>query len=321
MLNSRVPFHPAAARPPRWKLILAYGAIYFLWGTTFLAIRVGVTQAPPFAFAAARMTAAGAILFALARLRGARAPKPREWAGAAAVGALMFALDYSCLFWGETRVPSGLTAVIMATIPVVIAAEELLVLRTRRPTGAAAAGLAAGVLGVAVLTSSRLSLGEAPVDRLGALVLLLGALSWATGTLLSREVPRPPSEAMSAAAQMLCGGVLLLAVSAAAGQSPARLAGMAAGGWLSMGYLVVFGSIVGFTAYTWLLAHEPPGQVATYAYVNPVVAVLVGHAALSEPLGPRVVTGTALVLAAVAAIRLPAGRRRPAPGAPPTAQA
>ena len=292
-------------RPATWKLLLAFAIIYFVWGSTFLAIRVGVEQVPPFLLAALRFLAAGLILFAWMRLRGSHMPGLRQWAGASLLGFLIFVVDYGCLFWAERKVPSGVAAVVLATIPVFITLLEILILRTLRLTFRLGAALLVGIGGVAVLMTRSFSLGERPLDRAGVLALLLAAFSWSVATILSRKVTLPDSKPMSAAAQMLTGGVQLLILTAVSGELAGfHFRAVSWNAWLALVYLIVAGSIIGFTAYVWLLHYESPTKVGTYAYVNPVVAVAVGYLLGGESIGLRTVFGTALVMVSVVAINL-----------------
>lgn len=290
-------------RPAAWKILLAFGIIYIVWGSTYLAIRVGVLEMPPFLMAGLRFTLAGIVLYAWMRLSGVPSPNWPEWRAAALLGALMFLLDYACLFWAEQRVPSGVAAVILAAIPVCITILEIIFLRTQRLTIRLGLGLLIGVVGVAVLMNPSTSFGEVPVDRRGAVALLVACLGWSVGTIVSKRVVLPKSKAMSAAAQMFTGGVMLLFLSAIAGEirrfHPQAISGKA---WFSLFYLVIAGSIVGYTAYVWLLDYESPTKVGTYAYVNPVIAVILGSLIGGEVIGRRTLLGMALILVSVVAI-------------------
>jgi drug/metabolite transporter (DMT)-like permease len=290
-------------RPPTWKILLAFSMIYFVWGSTFLAIRVGVHEVPPFLLAALRFFAAGVVLYAWLRLKGTAAPHRREWASASALGAMIFVLDYGCLFWAEQRVPSGVTAVVLATIPVFIALLEIIFLRTQRLTVRLGLALLVGIFGVAVLVNRSFSLGEAPIDRAGAIALLVASFSWSIATILTRRVPLPASKAMSAAAQMLTGGALLFALAAMTGEFKGfHMQAVSEKAWFALVYLIIAGSIIGFTAYLWLLHWEAPTKVGTYAYVNPVVAVALGYFVGGESIGSRTLLGTLLVLVSVVTI-------------------
>jgi drug/metabolite transporter (DMT)-like permease len=292
-----------AARPATWKILLAFSMIYFVWGSTFLAIRIGVHEVPPFLLAAMRFLAAGVVLYAWMRLRGTAAPTGREWASACLMGTLIFLFDYGCLFWAEQRVPSGIAAVVLATIPVFIALFEIAFLRTQRLTLRLSLALLIGIGGVIVLVNHSVSLGEAAVDRWGAIALVAASVCWSGATILSRRLTLPASKPMSAAAQMTTGGVQLLILSGLSGEfSRFHFRAVSSGAWFALLYLIVAGSIVGFTAYMWLLHYESPTKVGTYAYVNPVVAVVVGYFFGGEVVGPRTLLGTLLILVSVIAI-------------------
>ena len=216
---------------------------------------------------------------------------------------LIFVLDYGLLFWAEQRVPSGIAAVMMATIPVFMALSEIIFLRTQRLTVRLALALLIGIGGVAVLVSRSLNLGGAPIDRAGAVALIVASMSWSLASALTRKLPLPPSKVMSSGAQMFAGGVLLALTAAALGEYRGfRPWTVSRGAWLSLLYLIVAGSIVAFTAYVWLIHHESPTKVGTYAYVNPVVAVLLGYYLGGEALGLRTILGTLLVLISVVVI-------------------
>ena len=293
----------AKTHRPTWKTLLAFAIIYFVWGSTFLAIRVGVREVPPFLLAAMRFLVAGLVLYGWMIARGERPPARRQWMSAFLLALLIFVLDYGLLFWAEQRVPSGIAAVMMATIPAFMALSEIIFLRTQRLTVRLALALLIGLSGVAVLMSHSLNLGGAPIDRAGAAALIIAAMSWSVASALTRKLPLPPSKVMSSGAQMLAGGVLLALTAAALGEfrnfHPWAVSREA---WLSLFYLIVAGSIIAFTAYVWLIHHESPTKVGTYAYVNPVVAVLLGYFLGGEALGLRTILGTLFVLISVVVI-------------------
>jgi drug/metabolite transporter (DMT)-like permease len=293
----------ATSHRPKWKTLLAFAIIYFVWGSTFLAIRVGVREVPPFLLAAMRFLVAGLVLYGWTMARGERSPTACQWASISLLAIMIFAVDYGLLFWAEQRVPSGIAAVVLATIPVFMALSEIILLATQKLTARLALALLIGIGGVAVLMSRSLDLGGAPIDRRGAVALIFASVSWSIASALSRKLPLPPSKVMSSGAQMLAGGVFLTVASAALGEfrnfHPWTVS---RGAWLALLYLIVAGSIIGFTAYVWLLHHESPTKVGTYAYVNPVVAVLVGYFLGGEALGLRTILGTLLVLVSVVVI-------------------
>jgi drug/metabolite transporter (DMT)-like permease len=293
----------ANAHRPTWKTLLAFAIIYFVWGSTYLAIRVGVREVPPFLLAAMRFLVAGLVLYGWMIAQGERSPSGRQWMSAFLLALLIFVLDYGLVFWAEQRVPSGIAAVMMAMNAPFMALSEIIVLRTQRLTFRLALALLIGIGGVAVLMSHSLNLGGAPIDRAGAVALIVASMSWSVSSALTRKLPLPPSNVMSSGAQMLAGGVLLALAAAALGEfrnfHPRAVSGEA---WLSLLYLIVAGSIIAFTAYVWLIHHESPTKVGTYAYVNPVVAVLVGYFLGGETLGLRTILGTLFVLISVVVI-------------------
>ena len=294
----------------RWKTLLAFAIIYFVWGSTYLAIRVGVRDVPPLILAAMRFFIAGIVLCGWMVAKGERSPTRREWLSASVLGFFLFVVDYGSLFWAEQRVPSGTAAVVLATIPVFMALSEIAFLRTQRLTIRLILALVIGICGVTVLTSHALSLGGVPIDRRGAIALTVASLTWSVASVLTRKFPLPSSKAMSSGAQMLAGGVLLTMTAAGFGEfrnfHPAAVSRET---WLALAYLIVFGSIIAFTAYVWLIHHESPTKVGTYAYVNPVVAVLVGYFFGGEGLGTRTILGTALVLVSVLVITTARGKK------------
>ncbi len=302
---------------PLWKTLLAFAIIYLVWGSTFLAIRIGVREVPPLVLAAMRFLVAGFVLYGWMIARGERSPTGRQWTSAGLLAILIFVLDYGLLFWAERRVPSGVAAVMMATIPVFMSLSEIIFLRTRKLTISLATGLLIGIGGVSVLMSRSLNLGGPPIDRVGAAALIVAAVSWSVSSALTRKLPLPSSKVMSSGAQMLVGGVLLALAATALGEfrdfHPRSVSPMA---WLSLLYLIVAGSIIAFTAYVWLIHHESPTKVGTYAYVNPVVAVLLGYFLGGEALGLRTILGASLVLVSVVVLTIMREEKTAAASAP-----
>jgi drug/metabolite transporter (DMT)-like permease len=299
----------AEPKPARWKILLAFGIIYFVWGATFFAIRVGVREVPPLLYCAMRFVVAGGLVFGWAVARGERRPTGRQWLSVSLLAFLIFVVDYGCVFWAEQRVPSGITAVMMATIPAFMALSEITILRTQKLTLRLAAALLSGIAGVAVLMSRTIDLGSlgklggAPIDTAGAVALIIGAFCWSVASALARKLPLPESKVMSSGAQMLAGGILLTMISGADGEWRGfHPQAVSASAWIALAYLVFFGSIVAFTAYVWLLHHESPTRVGTYAYVNPVVAVVLGYFLGGEPLGIRTILGSLFIIVSVVAI-------------------
>jgi drug/metabolite transporter (DMT)-like permease len=293
----------AKTQRPAWKTLLAFSIIYFVWGSTYLAIRVGVREVPPLLLAAMRFLAAGIVLYGWMVARGERRPNARQWISICVIAALIFLCDYGLVFWAEQRVASGLTAVMLATIPTFMALSEITLLRTQRLTVRLAVALLVGISGVAVLVSRSLNVGGEPIDRMGAVALIIGAICWSMASALSRKMPLPESKALSSGAQMLVGGIMLTLAAAAFGEFRGfHPAAVSRGAWFALLYLIVFGSIIAFTAYVWLIHHESPTKVGTYAYVNPVIAVVLGYFLGGEALGARTILGTLFVLVGVVLI-------------------
>jgi drug/metabolite transporter (DMT)-like permease len=287
--------------PRQGKVVAAFAAVYLIWGSTYLAIRFAIETIPPHLMASARFLAAGAILYAWARLRGAPKPTFANWRAATIVGGLLLLGGNGAVVWAETRVPSGVTALLVATVPIWIALIEGLRSGGRRPAAAVMVGLVLGLGGLALLLAPGNLAGR--VDPLGAGALILGSFSWAFGSLLSRTAKLPKSGFLAAAMEMIAGGVWLLLFGLATGQAgKLTLAALSAKSLVSLGYLILFGSLVGFTAYIWLLGATTASRVSTYAYVNPVVAVLLGWTFAGETMTLRTVLAAAIIVVAVALI-------------------
>ena len=313
--------------PTRGRLILAFAAVYLLWGSTYLAIHVAIETLPPFLMAGARHLLAGALLFAFARFRGAPAPVARDWLPALVIGGLLLLGGNGGVSWSQQRVPSGLAALIVASMPLWMVLMEWLRPGGCGPRKTTMLGIALGAVGLALLVGPGEILGGSAIDPLGAGVLVLASLSWALGSLISRAWRGSGSPWLAASMQMLSGGALLVVFGLAVGEG-ARLdlARVSTGSWLAYLYLVVFGSLAGFTAYLWLLGATTVAKASTYAYVNPVVAVFLGWAFAGEAVTPRVLVAAAIIIAAVVIITAvrpararatssePASSRRPALG-------
>jgi drug/metabolite transporter (DMT)-like permease len=289
-------------RPSQGKLIAAFTAVYLIWGSTYLGIRFAIETIPPHLMAAARFLVAGAILYAWARWRGAPAPTARNWRAAVVIGGFLLLGGNGAVVWAETRVPSGLTALLVAMVPIwMLLLESLPRHGGRRPRAAVVAGLVLGLAGLALLVAPGRLAGR--VDPIGAGILVLGCLSWAFGSLQSRVADLPKSGFLTAAMEMLAGGALLLLFGLATGQAgKLTLAAVSVRSLVALSYLIVFGSLIGFTAYIWLLGATTPARVSTYAYVNPVVAVLLGWGFANEPMTIRTVLAAAVIVGAVVLI-------------------
>ena len=286
---------PAAAGSFKFRMVMAFFAIYFLWGTTFLAIRVAVEELPPLFAAGTRFFTAGVLLLGFMLAKGEARPDTRQWRNLFVLSLLMFVAEYGPLFWAEKYVPSGIVSVLAATIPILTLVLEMLVLRQQRwRTGLAAATLL-GFAGVGVLL---LPGGENHFGIVPCLAILAGCTTWSLGTVLSRSMDLPRARPVTAGATMMLGGAMLLLLSAGFGElHPIPHVSLRAVGALL--YLIVFGSLLAFTAFVWLLAHMPATRVASHAYVNPIVAVALGYFVAGEPVSLRTLAGTALVLISV----------------------
>jgi drug/metabolite transporter (DMT)-like permease len=277
------------------RLILAFFAIYVLWGGTFLAIRIAVLQIPPFFTAGVRFFIAGILLYGFMRLRGQPRPSSAEWRGLAIMGLLMFVVTYGALFWAEQYVPSGITSVLEATLPLITIALEVFVFRHQPLRWSMLLAVLMGFGGVALLLleNTRQTFGLLPCGA-----ILAGATSWSLGAVLTRSMPLPKSRPLTAGAAMMLGGGTLLALSALTGELhplphiPWRAA------WALL-YLIVCGSLLAFTAFVWLLGRMPATRVASHAYVNPLVAVALGYFVAGEVITPRTLVASALVVASV----------------------
>ena len=281
------------------KLVLAFFAIYVVWGSTYLAIRVAVDTVPPLFAAGIRFTIAGISLFGWSQLRGARAPSRLEWRNLTILGALMFLASYSGLFWAERTLPSGIASVLVATIPVWTALLEIVVFKRQRLEWTLAVSIALGLAGVIMIAIDSTSSGH--VNLLPCLAILASEIAWSTGTIITTMMKLPESKATSAGAQMMIGGVMLLGLSAAVREFP-PIPHISTTAWLAIGYLIVAGSLVAFTAFQWLLTQMPTTVVTSYAYVNPVIALMVGYFLGGEVIGPRAIAGSALVLVSTMAL-------------------
>ncbi|MGH9399477.1 MAG: EamA family transporter [Thermoanaerobaculia bacterium] len=286
----------------RARIVAAFGAVYVLWGSTYLAIRFGVETIPPFVMAGTRHLTAGLLLYAWMRARGTARPSRRHWGAATVIGGLMLLGGNGLVTWAEQRVPSGLAALIVASVPIwmaVLAALE----KRRRPASYVVAGLAIGLAGIALLVAPGRLGGGGRVDPLGAAALLTAALSWSIGSLASRRAPLPASTLTAVSMEMIAGGCLLWIAGLLGGEgNRLALAGISLRSALSLCYLTVFGSLLGFSAYVWLLKATTPERVSTYAYVNPIVAVLLGTLLAGEELTLRIGIAAAAIVAAVALI-------------------
>lgn len=294
---------PRAPHAARTKVVLAFAAVYLIWGSTYLAIKVAIETLPPFFMASLRFLIAGSLLYALATLRGARRPSREHWGASFIVGALLLVGGNGALVWSEERVPSGLAALLLATIPIWMVLLDSFRKGGPKLGARVMGGLAVGIAGLGLLVGPSELWGSSRVDPLGAGVLMFGSLSWSVGSLYSRHAKLPPSPFLAAAMEMLAGGALLIAVGMVSGEGrQLHWAAVSTRSMAGLLYLVIFGSLLGFTAYIWLLGVASTARVSTYAYVNPVVAVFLGWAFAGEALSVRELLATAAIVGAVALI-------------------
>ncbi len=283
------------------RLLTAFAAVYLIWGSTYLAIRFAIETMPPFLMAGARFVFAGGLLFGVMMLRGAKRPTLREWGAAVIIGGLLLLGGNGAVVWAEQHVPSGLTALLVGTEPLWVVLLDWARPKGVRPRAGEFAGLLLGFAGVALLVSPRELVGGGfEVDPLGAAVLVFAAVSWAVGSIYSRQAPAHDSPFVATGMKMLAGGVLLLVVGTVAGEwSQLDLSAISLKSWLAWAYLIVFGALIGFTAYIWLLKNTTLARASTYAYVNPMVAVVLGWLLAAEPMDGRVLAAAAVIVVSV----------------------
>jgi drug/metabolite transporter (DMT)-like permease len=296
---------------PRSRVIAAFAAVYIVWGSTYLAIRYAVQTIPPFTMGGARFLVSGAILYTWTRLRGASRATPREWRDASISGILMLCAGNGAVAWAEEHVPSGLAALIVAVVPLWMVLLDWWRPRGTRPSMLTIAGVVVGLAGLFVLIGpTNLNTAE-HVDLTPSIVLVGGSLAWAAGSVYSRYSTQPASSALATGMQMLAGGGVLVLTGALTGElsgfSVVDVSRVSLIGWL---YLVTFGSLVGFTAYIYLLKAVSPAKASTYAYVNPVVAVMLGWLIAHEPINRSMILGAAIILGAVAMISISNSRHK-----------
>ncbi len=285
-------------------LIAAFAAVYLLWGSTYLAIKYAVATMPPFLLAGSRFVLAGSILMLAGRASATyERPTLAQWRTSLIVGSMLLAGGNGLVVLSERTLPSSLAALLIASEPFWIVLLGWWWLGQARPSGRVVLGLLLGFGGVYLLVGEQLTAGSGRAQLVGVGLVLLAAFSWAAGSIYGLRAPRPRSPVLASGMQMLAGGALLLLLGTATGEwrglEPGRFGAAA---WLGWGYLVVFGSLVAFTAYSWLLQHAPPARVATYAYVNPVVAVLLGWVLLGEKMTVQMLVGAAVIVGSVVLI-------------------
>jgi len=308
---------PEAQTAPASLLVAAFAAVYLVWGSTYLAIRVAVESLPPFLMAATRFFVAGSILLLVLRSLGSPWPTRRHWINGAGIGTLLLLGGAGTVGWAEQTVASGLAALIVATTPLWFVILEWLPPWRRRPAASTLVGLAIGFCGVALLvapmkTGNLATDAAQPASSIGGIIALLFAcLSWATGSLIQRRLNQHASPWMNAAVQMICGSAALLLAATISGEwDRLQLDSLPWRSTAALAYLIVFGSWIGFGAYVWLLKHSTPARVSTYAYVNPLIAVWLGWFFLNEPVTARIAWAATVIVGGVLIVQWP---RRPQP--------
>lgn len=313
-------------RRQRTRIILAFAAVYIIWGSTYLFIKYAIESIPPFMLGASRFLLSGTLLYGLAAWRGAKHPTRDDLRLAALSGVLMLGMGNGAVVWSEQTVPSGVVALIVSCVPILIVLIDWLRPRGIRPSRAVALGLALGFIGMVVLIGPKAIVGQGHVDEIGAAALLVGSTTWAIGSILTRGKSPTASPLVFSALQMLAAGIAFSITSLAFGEPGDFTFGqLTLKSVLSFVYLAIAGSIIGYTAYIYLLGTVSATKASTYAYVNPIIAVLLGWAFANEPIGPRTLAAAAIILAGVALITMkqssathPTGEHpMPAPTTPP----
>jgi len=288
-----------------FAITLALLTVYLFWGGTYLGMKVAIESIPPFIMAGVRFFLAGVVLFVIGRWKGAELPVAAEWKGSGIVGALLLLGGNGVVAWAELRLPSAIASLLIATVPLWILIFNWFGGSRQKPTVGVMAGILFGLAGVAVLVIHPDGSDSQGIDTIGILALLFASICWSVGSLYSRYAKLPPSPLMSTALQMIVGGVLLIVASLFLDDwTKLHLAEITLRSWIALGYLIVFGSIVAYTTYIWLLKHAEPSLVSTYAFVNPIVAVYLGWMFADEQLTAQSWIAAAMIIAAVAFITI-----------------
>ncbi|MES2697287.1 MAG: EamA family transporter [Verrucomicrobiota bacterium] len=306
---------PSSSAPPSRAAISAgLATIYLVWGSTYLAIRVAVETMPPFLMAAARFLLAGAALFTFLKLRGAPLPTARQWGLNALIGTFLLLGGNGTVVWAEQFVPSGLTALLIGIGPLFIVLIEWAWPGGQRPTLRTAIALFTGFAGVVWLAAPWQNPAQGGLHVGGVLAILAGCLFWSFGSITSRHAKHGADPMMASALQLLCGGSALMIAACVHGDWIAlNFPAISARSWSAFFYLVIVGSLIGFSTFVWLMKKCPPAQVATFAYVNPVVAVILGWLILGEPITSRTLVASAIIVSAVVIITLEKNKPARAP--------
>jgi drug/metabolite transporter (DMT)-like permease len=288
---------------PRWKSYAALSAVYFIWGSTYLVISFAIETIPPLVMAGVRTSLAGLLLITWTRLRHEESPRLIHWRSAWIIGTLLFVAGNGGVTWAEQHVPTGFAALMIGAVPIWIVLINWLAFGGDRPNQRMAMGLGLGLCGLALLVGPADLVGGEHVDSQGIMVLVIAALSWSVGSLYARQAPLPDSPLLSAGMQIFSGGIMLLLTSLVTGEwASFDPGGISLRSVVAMLYLSLFGSLVSFSAYVWLLRHTTPARATSYAYVNPVVAVILGWAFAGEPMTVRMIAATTIIVLAVVVI-------------------
>jgi drug/metabolite transporter (DMT)-like permease len=296
--------------PSRGAILLAFATIYIVWGSTYLGIRVAVETMPPFLMAGMRFAVAGTLIFTFLKAKGAAWPTLSQWKHQAVIGIFLLLGGNAVVSWSEQRTPSGITSLILGASPLFMVLLDWIRPGGKRPTVGLIIGVGVGIAGIALLLGPEaIPAGYRP-PMVDVLALIGASLSWWIGSLYSKHVSTGTPLLMASAMQMVCGSISMLLVGLSLGEGSAlRFAAISPRSWIAFSYLIVAGSVVAFPVYVWLLEHSTPAKVSTYAYVNPVIAVVLGWAILGEPMNLRILVAAAVIVGAVAIITI--GRTRP----------
>lgn len=298
-------------KPSTAAFVAAFTAIYLIWGSTYLGIRVAVSTMPPFAMAGARFFVAGLVMFAIVKARGLAWPTRRQWRDHTIVGTFLLVGGNGLTSWAERFTPSGITALIIGIQPIFMVLTESAWKGGQRPNLAVFIGMALGIAGLAWLAMpDAIVAGHSAISPISVISLTLACAFWAFGSIFSRHAKPPTPPFVAAAIQMLCGSVMLMLTALVRGEySQIDVHAFSAASWFAFAYLILIGSLVGFSTFVWLMKHSTPARVSTYAYVNPVVAIILGALILHEPISPRVEVAALFIIAAVVIVTTQKSRR------------
>jgi len=298
-----LPVTTPSPTPSRSALLLAFAAIYLIWGSTYLGIRVAVETMPPFLMAGTRFLIAGTLLFTFLKLRGAPWPTAVQWKANAVIGIFLLLGGNGLVVWAEQVIPSGVTALLIGVAPLFIVLTEWAWPGGTRPTALTLAALVLGFAGVTWLAAPWENVAHGGLNPAGVIAILAACLFWGIGSIYSRHAKHGADPFFASSLQMLGGGAALTLTALVHGDvARLNLSTVAPRAWFAFVYLIGAGSLIGFSTFVWLMKHSTPARVSTYAYVNPVVAVFLGWLLLSEPVNPRTLVASVIIVTAVAII-------------------